>query len=346
MNRIALTAAVAALALAVGACSSDDDEPEASEPTPTVAATALAPGACLASEQTTSPLGDIEVTEDAVVDCSAEHVYEVVTVQDIPLEYLAGPDPVDTDRDTLLAAIGGADATAVQTKFRAWASTICAVGVQRATGLDDLEIGGSSSASVQALPYSRTSAPVATLPAEGWSEQPLLVCVNRFSTDSDVPAEAPVAPVTGSATERLLTAEVPVAQRSCFTFDAAGNATDLPCSEPHYAERVLTLDATRLLDDEELAAASIDPAAPFADEVAETLDGACQDALGRVVGEGFDEEILTARALRGPLGWGTGGYVNSVVCHVTAADDQAFDLPAGSVIGLGDAELELVPVEG
>ncbi|WP_040320269.1 hypothetical protein [Aeromicrobium marinum] len=337
---------LAATTLWLASCSgSDEPAPGPVETTPAVAPTTVAPGACIASPEPVSLLGDVAISESTVVDCDEPHVYEVLVVQDVPPSYFADPTgATELDRIGLQAAADGSPQSAIQIQFAAFARTTCAVGLQRAVGLADLELAGEDGGRLAVAPVTDTSAAVAVLPSEGWADQPVLVCVNRFSEPSADPVQAPASPVTGLTTPSLLSPEVPAAERECFAFDSSGLVVDTTCEQPHFGEFTVRLDATFLLDDEQLANASVDASAPFDDEVQEQIDQACDDVLGRVIGEDYDEDLLAGHGLRGAAGWGQGGTVNSVTCYVSAADDADFDLPAGSVIGIGDTEIELSPV--
>ncbi|GAA1748758.1 hypothetical protein [Aeromicrobium alkaliterrae] len=340
VRRLLIVTVTATLALSVSACQSDPDVPEP-KPTPTGVASALVPGACIAAAGEPNVLGDTPVTEDAIVDCAEPHVYEVLAAQDIPGRYIASTEATEDDLARLQAALDGARTEPVQTTFASFARAYCDISLQRSLGLDGgTELAGADIASLQVVPVTHTSTPFAVLPAEGWTDQPSLLCVNRFVEDSSTPSEAPVTPVTGFMTTSLLSPEVPLTQRLCFSFDAAGLPADTSCDAVHDAEYTVTFDATQLLDPDQLAAASADPSAAFPDDVQELLDQACNDALGIVIGDGYDEAVV-GRALRGDEGWGTGGLSNAVTCFATP-EDPAQALASGSVFGLGDAPVELV----
>ncbi|WP_229054618.1 hypothetical protein [Aeromicrobium sp. Leaf350] len=340
VRRLLIATMTATLAVSLAACQSDPDVPEP-QPAPTGVASGLVPGACIASSGDPSILGDTPVTEDAIVDCGEEHVYEVLAAQDIPGRYLASTEATEEDRVRLQAGLDGARTEPVQITFAAFARAYCDIALQRALGLDGgTELAGTDIASLQVIPISHTSAPYAVLPVDGWTDQPSLLCVNRFVEESATPDEAPVAPVTGPTTVSLLSSERPLSQRLCFSFDAAGLPADTSCESVHDAEYTVSFDATPMLDDEQLAAASADPAGPFPGDVQELLDQACNDVLGLVIGDDRDESVI-GQALRGDEGWGTGGLSNAVTCFATP-QDEAQALPSGSVFGLGDAPIELV----
>lgn len=341
MKRLLPLLATTTLTLSLVACTDDSPE-ETPAPAPTVAASTLVPGACIATNGTPTLLGDVDVTEEAIVACEDPHVYEVLAVQDLPGEYLQGTTATDEDRERLQAALDGSRNDAVQMKFAAFARAYCAIGLQRATGLTDLEMAATDAANLLATPITRTSSTRAVLPPQGWTEQPLLICVNRFTEPSPAPESAPAVQVSGLVTPQLLTDEVPVEQRLCLNFDVNGAPADATCAADHDAEYTVTFDATGLLEPEQLAASVGDLSVPFPTDVQEQLDEACTDALTRVIGEDRDEDLV-GRALRGGEGWGSGSTTNAVDCVVTPDDAAGFLLPAGSVIGIGDADVELVP---
>jgi hypothetical protein len=340
LRRLLIVTVTAVLALVLAACQGESEVPEP-RPTPTGIPSGLVPGACLGAVGDPTVLGDTAVSEDAIVDCEQEHSYEVLAAQDVPGRYLAGTTATEEDLVRLQGALDGSRADSVQVTFAAFARAYCDISLQRALGLDGgTELAGTNIATLQMTPLTRSSAPYAVLPTDGWTEQPSLVCVNRFTEDSADPAGAPVAPVTGSATGLLLAADRPLDERLCFSFDAASLPADTSCDATHDAEYTVSFDATPLLDVDQLAASSIDPSAPFPEDVQEILDQACDDALAIVIGEDRDEAVVGG-ALRGPEGWGTGGLKNAVTCYATP-DDATQALPAGSLIGIGDAAVELV----
>ncbi len=335
------TVVAAVLLIGTAACRSGGDAPTP-PPTPTGVPNALVPGACIAAEGEPSVLDDTPITESAIVDCAEPHLYEVLAAQDIPGQFLEGTTATDADLTKLQAALDGARDAAVQVRFAAFARAYCATSLQRSIGLDSgTEVAGASIASLQLLPVSHRSAPYAALLSEGWAEQPAMVCANRFTATTPTPSEAPAEEVEGAQTGLLLSADLPVDQRLCFTFDATGQRADTSCDAVHDAELTVTFDATPLLDEEQLAAASGDPTAPFEPDVQELLDGACNDVLNLVVGEDHDEAIAGV-AMRGAEGWGATGLINEVACYATPVD-QSLRLPAGSVFGLGQAAIELAP---
>lgn len=340
MRRLLTVTVTATLALVLTACQSESEVPKP-RPTPTGVATGLVPGACVAASGEATVLGDTAVTESAIVDCADEHAYEVLAAQDIPSRYIGGTEATDEDLARLQAALDGSRADTVQVTFASFAHAYCDISLQRQLGLDGgTELAGTDIASLQVVPVSHTSATYAVLPTEGWTEQPTLLCVNRFVADSPTPSEAPVVPVTGAVTAGMLSNERPLAQRLCFSYDAAGVPADASCEANHDAEYTVAFDATPMLDADQLAASSADPAGAFPDDVQELLDQACDDALGLVIGEDHDEAVVGG-ALRGPEGWGTGGLINAVTCFATPEDPDLV-LPSGSVFGLGDAPIELV----
>ncbi len=340
MRRLLTVTVTATLALVLTACQGESEVPEP-RPTPTGVASDLVPGACVAASGEASVLGDTVVSESAIVDCAEEHVYEVLSAQDIPSRYLTDTTATEEDLARLQAALDGSRADTVQVTFASFAHAYCDISLQRQLGLDgDTELAGTDIASLQVVPVSHTSATYAVLPAEGWTEQPTLLCVNRFVADSPTPSEAPVVPVTGAVTAGLLSNERPLSQRLCFSFDAASLPADASCEANHDAEYTVSFDATPMLDADQLAASSADPAGAFPDDVQELLDQACDDALGLVIGEDHDDAVVGG-ALRGPEGWGAGGLINAVTCFATPEDPELV-LPSGSVFGLGDAPIELV----
>lgn len=343
MSRSSIASLLLVSALALAACSGGDAEPPKPAPTDDVVPSKLVPGTCLEPTGTTTVLGDGEIGEESVVDCASLHRYEVTLVQDVPSTYFADPaSPTEADRVALQAAADGSPQDAVETEFAAFAQATCAIGLQRALRIDDLELAGSSVGELRATPISITSAPKALLPPVGWADQPLLVCVNRFTEPSADPSTAATRDITGAQTAANFSAETPVDQRSCVAIDSSNTVVATPCAGPHRAELLLRIDATRLLTPAQVDAASVDATAPFAREVQTRLDDACTDALSAIVGDDYDSDQFTGLALRGAAGWGRGGEFNEVTCAVTSTD-PATQLPGGSVIGLGDGSIELVP---
>ncbi|MFT4187549.1 MAG: hypothetical protein QM621_03115 [Aeromicrobium sp.] len=337
VRRLLTVTVTATLALAMTACGGDaGTKPRA---TPTGVVSDLMPGACLEAQGDATVLGDTEITEEAIVDCGRPHIYEVLAVQDVPGQYIAGTTATEDDQELLRAALEGERAEPTQITFASFARAYCDIALQGALGLDsDTELDGADLRSLQFAPLARTQAPYAAIPAEGWTEQPVLACVNRFTEASSTPAEEPVEPVTGSQTALWLTQDFPVADRLCLMFDAAGRPADAPCASTHDGEYLAAFDATAVLDEEELAAS--DSGSPLTDEVQEKLDAVCEDALALLM-DSEEQEAVVGRAVRDAEGWGAGGLANMARCYATP-EDSAMALPAGSVIGWGDEELALV----
>ncbi|MFT4298396.1 MAG: hypothetical protein QM597_01990 [Aeromicrobium sp.] len=337
---LAVTMFAVVAAVCLSGCGDDADTAEP-VPTPTGVASDLVPGACVAAQGEAGVLGDTTITDDAIVDCADPHIYEVVAAQDMPGQYIAGTAATEDDRTRLQAALDGTRTDSVQIAFASFARAYCDIAVQRAAGLDgDAEIAGTDIATLQVRPMSHDSVPYAVLPQSGWTEQPSLLCVNRFVEVSADPAAAPVAAVTGPQTALLMSADLPLAQRLCFSFDATGIPADASCEATHDAEYTVTFDATSLLDAEQLAASSGDTYSPLPEDVQERLDEACDDALDLVMGDDRDEAVA-GHALRGSEGWGAGGQTNVVNCY-GMPEDPAVALPAGSLFGLGETKVAVV----
>lgn len=342
LRTFAALVAIVSIALA-GCTNGDGPEPEPTA-TETGSPTALVPGACLAGEPV-NDLGDVAVVEENVVPCEEAHVYELLAMQDVPREYFETGDPSERDRARLQQVLGGTTRTSQHVKFAAFARAYCAISLQRATGLNEIELNGKRTADLQAVLHSDTSTPFALLnDGDEWLEQPLLICVNRFTERSSTPATAPTSAVEGLVSASLLEADYPLERRSCIAVDAAGVEAPIDCARPHYGERTIDIDVTAMFDPEQIEAESQDVQSAFSDEFQEEIDQACTDVLSLLIGEDYDADDLVGRGHRGPLGWGQGGHVNLVECHVGAADEARFDLPPGSVFGLGDADIELTPI--
>lgn len=316
-----VAAALAAALVLLAGCGDPDASPHASA---TATPDPMAAGTCF------NPASDAPEPRHAV-SCDQPHRFEMLARQDIPLEYFADGAATTADRATLHAALTGKTDSATQLKFATYARAYCVVALQHLTGLNDADFSDASPESVQAVVHTSASAPAAFLNAgDEWLRQPLLICANRFAH-----------PVRGTLTTQLLTADTPAVARSCYDLDASGRQRAVACTRPHDGESALDFDATPLLDADQLAIASQDARAPFPASVQETLDAACEATLDTVIGRGYDDEHVTARAVRGAQGWGRGGYVNTVVCQfVATGGDQR--LPAGSLFGIGDREVALV----
>lgn len=317
-----VAAALAAALVLLAGCGGDQTPPTSTgataTPDPMAAGTCFNPAPGAAEPQ-------------YAVSCDQPHRFEMLARQDIPLEYFADGAAAATDREALHAALAGQTDTATQLKFATYARAYCVVALQRLTGLHEADFGDEGAASVQAVVHTSASTPVAFLNAgDEWVRQPLLICANRFTR-----------PVTGTLTTQLLTADTPASARSCFDLDTSGRQRAVACTQPHDGESALDFDATALLDSDDLAIASQDARAPFPANVQETLDAACEATLDTVIGRGYDDEHVTARAVRGPQGWGRGGYVNTAVCQFVATGGD-LRLPAGSLFGIGDREVALV----
>lgn len=316
--RLAATAVAAAVVLA--GCGGAPAP--SSSPTASASADPMAPGTCFnPSMRDPGP--------SVAVPCGRRHRFEVLARQDLPLEYFGDEAPTRADRATLQAALDGSTDAAMQVKFASYAHAYCAIALQRLSGLDQADFAKADIAAVQATVHTEAWAPVAFLnTGRAWLRQPLLTCANRFAK-----------PVSGSRTAKLLTASVPIAQRSCF--EVHRHERPVPCDRPHDGENALDFDATPLLSPEQLSVAKAATSRPLPAAIQDILDAACQATLPRLIGDGYDKAHVTARAVRDASGWGRGGYRNLATCQFVPAKG-ATQLPAGSLFGIGDRDVPLV----
>lgn len=332
------------LALALSACGGGSDEPTAPpEPSgpPSVAA-----GDCVDSGVGSRGLTPKMVESTRVVDCADPHSLEVLDVQDIPddltVDDTATLEYRDGLLDTVLNPVSRAD-----DELAEWVMETCAESRGRVPGLDVIELDGERAVEDFAVfDASRTITYGFEFPEESWEERPRLVCAAKYTEPSDPGDSANAAravDVKGNRIQTYLTQDFPVDERYCLASEADNSLVPSDCKRPHYAELMFSFDADAVLDRATLATIEKDPAAIPA-EVYEELDALCTGALEQVIGSGYDDTAVTGYAeIRS--GWTSYAWFRTIYCGAVPVDAATLDLGPGSLVGLGDGEIPLVPIK-
>lgn len=343
MRTRGIVALLVVLVLSSCGGASDDSAPPPEPSGPPSVAT----GDCLDTGAGARGLTPKTLVSSLVVDCAEPHATEVLQVQDIPddltvddtatLEYREGLN------DAVLYPVSRAD-----DELREWVLNTCAESLGRLEGLDAIELDRERGVDdFVALDASRTISFGFEFPEESWEERPRVVCAARYTEPRELgedPETSTGVDVEGRLIETYLTPDFPVEQRQCLTRAADGALVGGACDRPHYAELLFAFDADAILDDATIDVIAQDPLA-VPDEVYAELDDLCTGALVDVIGRGYDEDAVTGYAeLRS--GWtNTEAWFRTIYCGVQPVESDSVDLGPGSLVGLGDGEVPLVPLK-
>ncbi len=329
-------AAVVGLALVAAACDSTGPEERATE---------IRPGICVADE--TKDQGDLVPDLSSVVDCSKPHVYEVFDIIDLPASALAGSSRQERidNRDDLALPSELPDDSAERQAFEEFAEAECAASLQNVTGVDELTLGDASAEDARVVPALRgINAPWYTvMPEKEWLDgRRQVVCSARFEDPEHTGSgRTPSKPHVSADASMLITKvdgqALPVAFRQCRAYDDARQEVGAAsCAEPHVDEALFYFEADGVFDPKFISSLVKRPTAKKYDR----FDEVCTDALAELVGPGYDDQ-----AVRGfgsvARRWTKNN--KTVRCSVGAIEFRETDLAPGSLVGIGDQEIELVP---
>ena len=330
--------------LVLASCGGGSEDP-AAPPEPSGPAS-VATGDCLDSGAGSRGLTPKMVVSTLVVDCAEPHALEVLEVQDFPDDLTTDETATLEYRDGLLDAVLYPESRS-DDDLAEWVMTTCAQSLGRAAGLDVVELDRDRGVDdFVVFDASRTITFGFEFPEESWEERPRLVCAAQYTEARDIgdaTAGLRSVDVEGSLIEAYLTPEFPVDERFCLTPSADGTLVTGDCTRQHYAELFFAFDADAVLDAETLATIEQDPTA-VPDEVYDQLDALCTGALVDVIGRDFDEDAVTGYAqLRS--GWTSDSWFRTIYCGARPVESASMDLGPGTLVGLGDGEVPLVPIK-
>lgn len=243
-----LTLVACAAALLAG-CSGGDDESESAAPE-VVKAKA---GMCVADEvdDGIDPAPDFTT----VVPCDEPHRYEVLDVVPIPEKLLDGDTDADAERLALREEYAKPVSEGVSDRKQAMIDATypeCTTPAQ-VSGMDDLEVDGTSARDVNLAPYNRVSGWYNVTSKEQWLDgQAAVVCSARFydlrskdlGEDEPTPTTSITSPDEKQALTHYLDDTYPLDQRGCTGGD--GNAEAVSCEGPHIDEQLFMMDMRAL----------------------------------------------------------------------------------------------------
>lgn len=326
---------VLVLAFVLASCANEDPAPL---PSPSPSVDGPQTGECLSPDDVT---GTIVLNESNIVDCETPHTAEIIAVVDIPWHFFQTGAPNNDEYANLRASLDGALDNAFQLRFKTWSDAVCEGAFQEATGMNEIELADSSAIRSRIVPMSNTSEAIGVFKgSEEWVANPQLFCLNQFVRDSSK-AQIVLRPVTGLATQDFLTQREPITSRVCLD----RNGESVTCFERHHEELLFSFSAAIVPDEDTLEFVRAARAAADGDALASQLERyaeICRPALDIMIGEDWDSKSLRAGARFGS-GWDTPGAIPRVICTVEPIDPKNFDLPGGSVIGAGNAPIQLLP---
>ena len=330
--------------LVLASCGTGSEEP-APPPEPSGPAS-VATGDCLDSGAGSRGLTPKMVVSTLVVDCAEPHALEVLEVQDFPDDLTTDETATLEYRDGLLDAVLFPDSSA-DDDLAEWVMSTCAESLGRAAGLEVIELDRDRGVEDFVLfDASRTISFGFEFPEESWEERPRLVCAAKYTEPRDIgdgTDRARSVDVEGSLIEAYLTPDFPLEDRFCLTPSADGTLVTGDCTRQHYAELFFAFDADAVLDAETVATIEQDPAA-VPDEVYDRLDALCTGALVDVIGRDYDEDAVTGYAqLRS--GWTNDSWFRTIYCGAHPVESATMDLGPGTLVGLDDGEVPLMPIK-
>lgn len=326
--------------LIVAGCDGSSPSPKPSATIP-AAKPIPAAGQCLAKE--VPDLDDFAPDLDTRVDCTEPHVYEVTAVVDVPGRLVTGTTPKELAAERKKLATLDNDGED-RRRFLEYAGRQCGPADSKAAGLSKLELNGKSvTEATVGLPLRDASPWLNLLDSGNWAEgNTKFLCLIRYSKhpaggDGLPDPEAIRSPSQQPVLQSFLTQDFPLRHRLCATL-GRGEITPLSCGKQHQGEMILNFDARRVFGTEFVQSIGLDEPSR---KQTKTLNQPCIDALPSFLGAGYDAD-LTAVAQRGQGGWVAQGDFYPTACIVVARD-SAFDLPAGTLIGGGAKDVDLVP---
>jgi hypothetical protein len=290
----------------------------------------VVPGACISGAgETSNHLGDVDVTDEQVVDCARSHIYEVLDVLPIPTSRLPGLRATGRNRRVLEQSLDGEDVKATK-GFADYADIACHNAANQAMGIADASVDGRTDRSL--YPISRSFGDKVELmePAH-WRTSPSLLCLERFNEGADDPSSARVTGVRGHLARDFLTSDFPTRMRTCLDFTEERGESVVDCREPHLAQGLVTYDATSYLSATEIERQrhrSLDEG--LAEDIAAKADRVCAELMHSVGGR-WDRANVTPMALPSSKWPQDGGYL-PIDCYFLPYTDGPRILPGGDLI--------------
>lgn len=346
-----LAALVFSAVLVVG-CTGEPVAPTPEDPDIEVDPDLLLAGTCLQSDE---PAPDI--VEDHAVDCEDPHTHEILASVDIPRAYLSDWDATEEDYRSLSEAINGRAENDRAVQFEVWSKVVCEGAMQNRSGLAEVSVGGLEAIEARLVPFATDAIVEARFqPMEDWLERPEVMCVRELIEPVDgglsavpPPSQRDLRTVEDFITVEFLTAREDADGRVCADREGSWQT----CTEPHYAERLYTFSAEAVLDEDEFDELSRlrlqeVPTNGFGEdepngegEYINEFADMCEDTFDDIVGV-WDSDVLRAEVSYGE-GWVQERDVPRMICSVVPIEGEAFDLPAGSLIGAESDDVGLVP---
>ncbi|GAA1748749.1 hypothetical protein [Aeromicrobium alkaliterrae] len=329
----------------VAGCGGGSSDPSPStSPTPDEAPS-VAVGDCLDAGAGESGLTPEMLESSLVVDCAEPHAVEVLAVEPLPEDLTSKGVATLEYRDTLLDLVQDPRSNR-QRELSDWVWQTCSDAYATAAGLDAVRVDRQKAVKDFVITdASRTASLAFDFPEESWEDEPRLVCVNRYTEPRavrDDPARADALDVEGTPFADYLSPDFPVDMRLCLELDDGGVLVTGDCTRQHYVELFFAFDADTVLDDELLETIEATTTSLSLDTYL-ALDELCTSALGDVIGRGYDADAVTGYAQLA-TGWADGAHYRTIHCGVRPVDSGTFDLGPGSIVGIKDGEIPLVPI--
>lgn len=332
---IALVAVALAAATACESTGTKDSEPPQ-----------IQPGVCVAGE--TKDQGDLVPDLSTIVDCTEPHVYEVYGIRRLPDEALTGSTREGriANREDLALPSELPDDSTERQAYEEFAERECATFLQLATGYGEVRLRGATAEEAEVVPVVRGIDPLrySVMPEEEWLEgRRQVVCSARFEDpDHTGSGRTPARPRSALEDRMLITrigeSSFPLDMRQCRGYDDQRRDVGLaPCDQPHVEEGLFHFEADAVFGEKFITRITKRPTPRKFNR----FDDVCTDAFAQLLGPDWD-----SKALRG-FGSVARRWTEehkTVRCAVGPVRFRTTDLPAGSLIGSGAANIDLVRV--
>lgn len=329
---VALAALALAAATACESTSSIDAEPH------------IQPGVCVAGEA--KDQGNLVPDLSTIVDCTEPHVYEVYGIRRLPDEALSGSTREEriANREDLALPSELSDDSTERRAYEMFAERECATFLQLATGYGEVRLRGANAEEAEVIPVVRGIDPLryTVMPEEEWLEgRRQVVCSARFEDpDHTGPGRTPVRPRSAIEDRMLITRigepSFPLDMRQCRAYDDKRRDVALaPCDQPHVEEGLFHFDADGVFGEKFITGITKRPTPRKFDR----FDGVCTDAFAQLLGPDWDSKALRGF---GSVARRWTKVHKTVRCAVGPVKFRTTDLPAGSLIGTGAENIDLV----
>jgi len=336
LTRTVALAGALGLAVTLAACTPDEPEPvKSAEPSPSEsAAPAVAmpqPGDCLAKSTENPVTGKIDADLTSVVDCGEPSSYLVYAVFDIPDEILTG----DAAKDYLTIQ---EEDTSENIYYKEWRATRCDLDLFYSIGLDTVQFEGGVSGIDAAEQLSGHTFPDASIanPEQWAAGYHQIVCSVGFLDSNGDSTQVVLG--SGATAADVATQKWPSELRNCWSYEKWAG---VPCEEPHWAQWVIMIDAKAVLGEDLEGITRKEDGSLAKDEDYYRLDEICEAIVPWATGASDPSKY---KGVGDPAagGWGAEGE-SRILCGIAVAESEQYDVK-GDLIGIGDAEPELVKV--